>query len=545
MNELESISMKRNLTFLLLLISSFHLNAQIVTSPAVDVPTMIANIFGVQCQGVSNVQVTGAQSQIARFENGQYLGVHSGLVLSTGYTINIGNANTETNSGIDTNSPGSSMITSYGGDVSYNAISIDFDFAPTVTDTIRFNYIFASEEYPEYSNTQYTDRFLFLVSDNTTGFVNVAIVPGTTTQVEINTINQDVNSQFYISNESGPNSSTFMFDGYTVPLQAKFFAQVGNSYHIHLVIADVGDGIFDSAIFLDEQQSYNTISGNLTVNGTPGEGTIEVFNYIEDAVVADPVETTTVTNGSYNIDSLPTGLYHVRFTPDTALFPNAAPLYFATGSTWMDADAIGLPCYLDDADLDADTLDVSDSGSSITGNIIIDTSFLKSLSVPFEGALILLKSKTTNETKGFTYSDANGKYVFSDVGAGDYYIVLDVPYIPHTDTAFFDVEVNEDLEDVDYSILTTGITCNCVIHPLDPTSSEIEWSMGPNPTGQFVTITTETELKSIKVFSVNGSLLKEYPTNGVQTTIDVNILAQGVYIVQPGDAKPKRLIISK
>ncbi len=539
--------MKPNLILLLLTFLSFQLRAQIVTSPAIDVTTMISNIFGVQCQGVSNVQVTGAQSQIARFENGQYLGVHSGLVLSTGLTTNIGSANTETNSGVDTGTPGSSEISSYGGATSYNAISIDFDFIPIISDTIRFNYIFASEEYPEYSNTQFTDRFLFLVSENGGTAVNVAIVPGTAnTQVEINTINQDINSQYFIDNQTGTNSTMFIFDGYTVPLQAKFYTQVGDSYHIKLVIADIGDGIFDSAIFLDEQQSYNNINGNLTVNGAAGEGTIEVFNFIEDAIVADPVETINVTNGTYNIDSLPTGLYHVRFTPDPVLFPNAAPLYFATGFTWTDADAIGLPCYLSDADLDADTLNVNGSGSSsITGNIIIDTSFLKSLNVPFEGALILLKSAATNETKGFTYSDANGKYIFSNVTAGEYYVLLDVPYIPHTDTSFFNVPDNSDVEDVDYSILTTGITCNCVLHPVDPLNPEIEWFMSPNPTNQYLTVTTKLQLESIKVFSVNGAILMEHPTDGVQTTIDVNGLAQGIYLIQPGDAKPKRLVIAQ
>ena len=139
--------------------------------------------------------------------------------------------------------PGDNDIILYGnlsgqGAYSYDAIAVHFDFTPIISDTIRFNYIFASEEYPEYSNTTYNDRFLFLVSENGGTPVNIAQVPGTTTPVEINSINQIVNSQYYNDNSIGSNSVNFVFDGYTVPLEAKFFAQVGNTYHIKLVISD-------------------------------------------------------------------------------------------------------------------------------------------------------------------------------------------------------------------------------------------------------------------------------------------------------------------
>jgi hypothetical protein len=62
--------------------------------------------------------------------------------MSTGLTENLGDANTSSSSGTDTGSPGSAEISNYGGMTSYNAIAIDFDFFPGVTDTIRFNYIF-------------------------------------------------------------------------------------------------------------------------------------------------------------------------------------------------------------------------------------------------------------------------------------------------------------------------------------------------------------------------------------------------------------------
>lgn len=543
--------LKTTFVIALLLTYSNYSNSQLIYSGVSDLEVLITNIFGVQCQGITNVGLQGTQNQIARFENGLSLGVNSGLVLSTGYP----NASSVPSSGfasVNMTMPGDYDIIQYGnitgqGANSFDAVSVQFDFTPIITDTIRFNYIFASEEYPEYSNTQYTDRFLFLVSENGGVPVNIANVPGTAVPVEINSINQFVNSQYYVDNSTGMNSANFVFDAYTVPLEAKFFAQVGNTYHIKLVISDVSDGVYDSAIFLDEQEADNDISGSLTVNGQPAEGVLEVFNFVQDTLVATPVETVNVTNGSYVADSLPTGLYHVRFTPDPVLFPGAVPLYFATSSTWTGADAIGLPCFLNSANINADTLDVLSASGSVSGTIVVDTSYLKSLNVPFEGALMLLKNAQTHETRGFAYTASDGTYTINHVEAGSYYLLVDVPYIPHTDTLFFDVPAGGILMDADYAILTEGITINGTPYLGLEEYKEMQWSMAPNPADKIVEITSDKEVKLIQVLTIDGAVVTEiYPSGGgFKTSFDISNLKQGVYLVRMDQSAPKRLVVTK
>lgn len=542
--------LKTLLVLSLLLTYSNFSNSQLVYSGVSNLEVLITNIFGVQCQGVTNVTLQGTQNQIARFENGSSLGINSGLVLSTGVP-NMSTAPSNAFSSVNMNMPGDNDIIQYGnvatGYGSFDAVSVQFDFTPIVTDTIRFNYIFASEEYPEYSNTQYTDRFLFLVSENGGGPVNIANVPGTTVPVEINSINQYFNSQFYVDNAAGPNSTNFVFDAYTVPLQAKFFAQVGSTYHIKLVISDVSDGVYDSAIFLDEQEANNDISGSLTVNGQPAEGILEVFNFVQDTIVAIPVETVNVTNGTYSADSLPTGLYHVRFTPDPVLFPGAVPIYFATSSTWTGADAIGLPCFLSNANINADTLDVLSATGSVSGTIVVDTSYLKSLNVPFEGALMLLKNAQTHETRGFAYTASDGTYTINHVEAGSYYLLVDVPYIPHTDTLFFDIPVGGVLFDADYAILPNGIETNGTPYLGVEEYKEIEWSMAPNPADKIVEITSDQVVKVIQIIAIDGAVVSEiYPSNGgLKTSFDISNLKQGVYLVRMDQSAPKRLVVTK
>ena len=542
--------LKTTVLLALLFTYSNYSNSQLTYTGVSSLEVLITNIFGVQCQGVTNVSLQGTQNQIARFENGSSLGVNSGLVLSTGVP-NMSTAPSGAFSSVNMNMPGDNDIIVYGnvatGTGSFDAVAVQFDFTPIVTDTIRFNYIFASEEYPEYSNTQYTDRFLFLVSENGGGPVNIANVPGTTVPVEINSINQYFNSQFYVDNATGPNSANFVFDAYTVPLQAKFFAQVGSTYHIKLVISDVSDGVYDSAIFLDEQEANNDISGSLTVNGQPAEGVLEVFNFVQDTLVAIPVETVNVTNGTYVADSLPTGLYHVRFTPDPVLFPGAVPLYFATGSTWTAADAIGLPCFLNNANINADTLDLLSATGSVSGTIVVDTSYLKSLNVPFEGALMLLKNAQTHETRGFAYTAADGTYTINHVEAGSYYLLVDVPYIPHTDTLFFDVPVGGVLLDADYAILPSGIETNGTPYLGIEEYIEIQWSMAPNPADKIVEITSDQAVKVIQIIAIDGAVISEiYPSNGgLKTSFDISNLKQGVYLVRMDQSAPKRLVVTK
>jgi hypothetical protein len=215
-------------------------------APVTNIDMMIANIFGIQCGSVSNVQVTAAIDQIGRFEYGGTIGLNSGLVMSTG-AVTGGNQASSAFSSATLITPGDADIDAFGAAAgqsfpSYDAGFIEFDFTPIASDTVRFNYILASEEYPEFANTSFTDRFLFLISENGSPFINVATIPGTTTPVEINSINATVNPLFYIDNSTSLN---FVFDGYTVPLEAKFFAQAGGSYHVKLVIADVSDSSYD------------------------------------------------------------------------------------------------------------------------------------------------------------------------------------------------------------------------------------------------------------------------------------------------------------
>lgn len=79
------------------------------------------------------------------------------------------------------------------------------------------------------------------------GGTNMAQVPNTNLPVAINNLNQFINTQYFVDNQGG---ASVQYDAFTTPLWAVTNVVPGETYHIRIAIADAGDGIFDSGVFL-------------------------------------------------------------------------------------------------------------------------------------------------------------------------------------------------------------------------------------------------------------------------------------------------------
>lgn len=156
-----------------------------------------------------------------------------------------------------------------------NASWVQFDFVPLV-DQISFNFIFASEEYDQFFECDFSDAFAFIVTDQNTGVVqNLAVLPGTNIPIEVTNIHPDVPGQCPAINEEYFDKYNFApfnpedeaaidFNGQIVSLQAVGDVIVGNPYTIKLVIADETDTLYDSAVFI-EAGSFDI--GNVDLGG--------------------------------------------------------------------------------------------------------------------------------------------------------------------------------------------------------------------------------------------------------------------------------------
>ena len=154
---------------------------------------------------------------------------------------------------------------------------VEFDFLAE-GDTLRFKYVFASEEYNEHTCSPYNDAFGFFISGP--GIVgnpnyanhakNVALIPGTQVPVAINTVNRGMageygniaicnaasvnwqaNHIYFVNNENNSSPNATQFDGFTVPLLVEVPVICGETYRIKIAIADANDENNDSAVFIE------------------------------------------------------------------------------------------------------------------------------------------------------------------------------------------------------------------------------------------------------------------------------------------------------
>jgi hypothetical protein len=214
----------------------------------------------------SGVQLISVSSQGASVAYGTFngsssnIGISSGVILTTG-TIS-GNANgpigpnNAPNAGIDNGSGGYGLLNAIvSPTATFNATVIEFTFVPQ-GDSINFKYVFGSEEYKEYVGSEFNDVFgFFLSGPNPFGpaYVdkNIALVPGSSTPVAINNVNHLTNSGYYVDNEDPSPGATVQYDGFTKPLIAMAAVIPCSMYTIKIAIADVGDPIYDSGVFLE------------------------------------------------------------------------------------------------------------------------------------------------------------------------------------------------------------------------------------------------------------------------------------------------------
>lgn len=230
---------------------------------------------------VSNITVNGSAAnaltvtnKIGYFEDGNStFPISRGVVMSTGNMNTLAGASTV----FSTASVGGGSdadLASLSGVAIYDANILEFDFV-AIGDSMNFKYIFGSEEYPEYVGSTVNDAFGFFLSGPgisgtyANNAVNLATIPGTTTAVSINTVNQNLNTAYYTSNGSNLYGTSSVLDGFTVVLIAASNLQCGGTYHIKMAIGDGGDSAYDSAVFLEaESFSSNvvTIDAQSTIN---------------------------------------------------------------------------------------------------------------------------------------------------------------------------------------------------------------------------------------------------------------------------------------
>lgn len=246
--------MKKLLIVMTAMVLLFSTHAFAMTITAYDSADNLAQSLAGPGITISNANYTGTTDASGYFSGGiaAGIGIESGIVLTSGWATNLnGTANTsDAITGDNSQSGDAQLDTLIPGYQTYDATILDFNFSLATGDTAYFNFVFGSEEYNEWVDSSFNDVFGFFV-----GGTNYALIPGTTTPVSINNVNNSFNSAFYNDNDPGdlgtPTPYAFEYDGFTDVFGVTIpNLTAGATYNIALKIADAGDSILDSGVFI-------------------------------------------------------------------------------------------------------------------------------------------------------------------------------------------------------------------------------------------------------------------------------------------------------
>lgn len=208
-------------------------------------------LIGNESVKVWNVEFGGAHDARGVFYNKNTpIPIEEGIILSTGHAISAIGPNKGTSFTGVNNTKGDPDLRYIAKYKTFDASWISFEFE-AVNNLIKFNYVFASEEYPEYVGSAFNDAFGFFLTDLETGkMTNLAVIPNTEKAITVNNINHQLHRNFYIKNQYG-RKAKIEYDGLTALLIAYSQVVPGRKYRIKITIADVADNAFDSGVFLE------------------------------------------------------------------------------------------------------------------------------------------------------------------------------------------------------------------------------------------------------------------------------------------------------
>lgn len=238
----------------------------------------------------SSIQLIAGEGAVSTFDSfnfGGNVGMnHSGLLLTSGdATPPLQNTMSNYSQYLDVT--GDAMLENYiqsifpGAGATYDASVLEFSFTVTQANiqSISFDLMFGSDEYPEYTDSSFVDiAALFVNGENYAYFDEDISKP-------LSIVGNTVDSGRLYANDNG--QYAIEYDGISPVITVNVPVTVGETYDIRIGVADTGDNAFDSALFVsnfttsttDNAGSYvQVVAGNEGGTFTaPAEGTGTLF----------------------------------------------------------------------------------------------------------------------------------------------------------------------------------------------------------------------------------------------------------------------------
>ena len=224
----------------------------------------------------------------------------TGVIISTGqvtdFTNSDGSTDTNTAAGTSTDNNFNDGIADFnalaGGANTFDAAYLDVTFTP-VGNTLTLDFVIASEEYPEYINSQFNDVVGVWVN-GAQAALSVGDGSGS-----IGNINGSNTANLYNDNTSDQYNTEM--DGFTVTLSYTIPVNPGVPNTIRIGVADVADGAYDTNLLIAANSAQTAViaeddtfqlGANVTktvdvLANDSGAGTLTITHVNGDPVVAN------------------------------------------------------------------------------------------------------------------------------------------------------------------------------------------------------------------------------------------------------------------
>ncbi len=561
------------------------------------------------CIEIINASYSGNPLSIGLFTkpaNASFL-MEEGILLSTGNVMYAVGPNNSSSYGQNMGTPGDSLLEQLIQKVTFDAASISFDLIIHSGDSLSLQYLFASDEYPEFSNTL-TDLMGIFVTGPTPPLVfpynnwNIATVPGTSQAVSVYTINQDNHPENYHPNSFNSNEAV-QFDGYTSVLKANMEIVPCNTYHVKIVVTDVMDKSYDTGVFLklnslsvganDSHEIYNlSYAVDSVLEGCPVQIHAEKAHpgLLNDSILIKPSFNSFYSN-YIDYDSLtdflfiPAGSMTEDFILQTLPMANYAPVNILLNQkscdcyvnheilTYLGTPVLTFPIFPPDSLICSpdhiyfdlvppfnypDSLDYSwSTGSTSNDGNIYANSAIDTLSVYVTDGCL---QEMSDEILVYVFNMIQD-ILPDSIPLVDGSAELEAMYIP---TALYEwsnggtsanMEVNEE------GIYTVEVFTNCgvlydtvKVYEFTGISSPEEnsaFALFPNPADEYTYLTSslaDGNSMELSIYSMDGNLLKGWvEASSQRIRLDIGNYPAGVYLIriaQSGFVTYQKLIIN-
>jgi hypothetical protein len=232
-----------------------------------DVNALLQCLVGTDVE-ISNATLNGAAVAAGTFSNAlTVIGVDQGIILSSGNISTLVGPNLADDTSTDNGYPGDpdldALIPGYS---THDAAVLEFDFICPEPIVISFQYVFASEEYNEWVDSEFNDVFGFFLNG-----VNIAQVPAGCSDPGIPVAINNVNCQNPYNPPAGLNCNCFrnndlsdgggLIDTEMDGVTQVFYASAALDQelnHMKIAIADAGDSVLDSNVMI-RCQSFHCV----------------------------------------------------------------------------------------------------------------------------------------------------------------------------------------------------------------------------------------------------------------------------------------------